>query len=66
MCVADFHTGSGDPTSWEGDGRERQSERERERERRMSQRGQGGTYREREVDPKRTTSKAGERDFVRE
>ena len=38
-------------------GRERQREREREREWRMSQRGQGGTCRERDVDSKRTTSK---------
>ena len=31
---------------------------------RMSQRGQGGTYREQEIGLKRTTSKAGGKDFV--
>lgn len=40
MCVADFHTGSGDPASWEGDGRDRQKKRE------MSQKGQGHVGRE--------------------
>lgn len=50
MHVANFHTGSGDPTSREGDERAKDREKDEGRER----------QREKMVDFKRTTSKAEE------